>query len=69
MFPSPDDEGSSPIITVLTIEGPSMNLHCVSMYTHKKNSFFFFSSVSNNDVALEDSLRVCLLLKDASKMF
>lgn len=41
-----------------------MNLHCV--YVHKK-SFFFFS-VSNNDIALKGSLRVCLLLEDAAKI-
>ena len=59
-----DDESqqkfSSPIITVSTIECPSMNLHCVSVNTQKK---LFLFSVSNNDVALKGSLRACLLLK------
>ncbi|KAF3840678.1 hypothetical protein F7725_006540 [Dissostichus mawsoni] len=50
----------SPIITVSTIECPSMNLHCVSVNTQKK---LFLFSVSNNDVALKGSLRACLLLK------
>lgn len=33
------------------------------VYVHK-TAFFFYFSVSNNDVALKGSLRVCLLLKD-----